>query len=135
LGKNSLIQQAVKTYVDTLQGDGPWVIGIKGLGLFGVLSGMFAGVTLNDQPFTATGVNTTKFKATTGIPPSDWLNPNFDDSAWAAGTALAASDCTSRQHMWGGPFFQTLSAQSPNQTILASWLPNCSTLSCRHSPK
>jgi hypothetical protein len=111
--------------VDTLQGDGPWVIGIKGNDYGNNLAAMFVGVTLNDQPFTATGVNTTKFKATAGIPPSDWLNPNFDDSEWAAGSPLAA--CTSIQHLWGGDLLQTLREQSSNQTILPSWLHNCFT--------
>jgi hypothetical protein len=58
----------------------------------------------------------------------DWLNPNFDDSAWEACSALAASDCTSRQSEWGVSLLKTLSAQSPNQTLVASWLPNCSTV-------
>jgi hypothetical protein len=61
----------VTTIVDVLEGSGLWVIGIKGKNN-GTLSGMFVGVTLNYQPFTVTGVNTTKFKATTRIPPSDW---------------------------------------------------------------
>jgi hypothetical protein len=56
--------------VDVLEGNGPWVIGIKG-NASSSIAGMFAAITLNDEPFTATGVSNTLFKATSNTVQKD----------------------------------------------------------------
>lgn len=118
----------VKTYNVALQGSGPWVIGIHGKD-YGVISGLFAGVTLNGQPFTATGIASTKFTASIEKPADNWLDPAFDASSWKTGADLAAADCTNP--IWGnndGQFYGRLTAQMPEQPIAASWLPSCASV-------
>ena len=116
----------VKTHTISLEGEGPWVVGVHGLD-YGVISGLFAGVSLDGAPFTATGVESTKFKATIDKPADNWLDPTFDDSTWSTGAALANADCTN--DIWDrvsdGQFGPRLSSQMPEQTIKASWLPSC----------
>jgi hypothetical protein len=113
--------------VDVLEGNGPWVIGIKG-NASSSIAGMFAAITLNDEPFTATGVSNTLFKATSNTVQKDWLNPNYDEPDWASGIALKTSDCKSLQEFWGDLLI-ALREKSPNQEVGASWLPNCSSAS------
>jgi hypothetical protein len=81
---------------------------------------MFAGITINDQYFTSTGYNTTLFKATTSIPPSDWLETTFDDSGWATGSPSSA--CS-----YSVGVKQGFNQMTPYPDIRPSWLPNCST--------
>ena len=126
-GPNNYID--VKTYYTTVQGDGPWVVGIKGIDQGGY-SGMFAGISIDGSPFTSTGFSTTKFKATLTPPASDWLTTNYNSSAWKTGAALATADCTNT--IWnqnsGSTFDAKLVAHMPIQPIKASWLPGCSTV-------
>ena len=116
----------VKSYSTMMLGDGPWVVGIRATGDT-EFSGLFAGITLNGQPFTKTGVSSTKFKATTKMPPRKWLEPNFNTSQWKTGAELAPYGCTNLY--WdtksNGTFTQKLQEQMPEQTINASWLPGC----------
>ena len=118
----------VKTYTLNVTGYGPWVIGIRALDA-GVISGLFAGVSLDNLPYTATGFSDTKFRATLVKPDSDWLKPNYNVSTWERGAALATPDCTNP--IWDratdGAFSRRLYRQMPEQVIKASWLPGCST--------
>ena len=115
----------VKTYETKLKGSGPWVLGIEGKD-HGVVAGMFAGITINGQPYTATGSASTKFYATETKPDLNWLDTNYDISSWKSGPALTPPDCNSP--VWASTdanFWKRLAAQSPEQPIKASWLPGC----------
>ena len=116
----------VVSYKTNLTGTGPWVLGIIGTGS-GVVSGMFAGVTLNGIPYSATGLADTEIKATVTQPASDWLSWTYDASSWEP--ARAKADCSTA--LWdkasNGAFTNRLKNQMPLQPMNASWLPSCST--------
>ena len=119
----------VKTYTASLKGPGPFVIGIHGKDV-GVISALFAGITINGKPYTATGYNTTKFHATTVKPDLNWLDASYNVTGWKSGSALATPDCTNSiwENSSKGEFGKRLHAQMPEQSIKASWLPGCSTI-------
>ena len=116
----------VKTHTISVEGEGPYVIGVHGVD-YGVISGLFAGVTLDGKPYSSTGIETTKFKGSIEKPADNWLDPTFDDSTWQGGAALAPADCN--DPIWdnasGGQFTTSLTTQMPEQLIKASWLPSC----------
>ena len=119
----------VKTHEAVLHGKGPWVVGIHGVDR-GVISGMFAGITVNGKPYTATGFAHTKFAATLAKPELNWLDTNYNASSWKTGASLATADCT--DDIWNkssnGKFGPRFKAQMPEQDIKASWLPGCKTI-------
>ena len=119
----------VKTYNHTLTGKGPWVVSIIGED-FGVISGLFAGVSVDGSPYAATGNSRTMFMATTTKPESNWMSPNYNPSSWSTGPSLSPPSC--QDSIWdrvtGGQLSLKLKNQMPEQTIKASWLPDCSTV-------
>jgi hypothetical protein len=109
-----------------LYGDGPWVLGVTAVDV-GVLAGLFAALSINDNLFAVTGVHNDLWKATDKGLPSNWLDVNFDDSQWISGSALTNANCLAGEATWNSvsPGFMDKVKTAAKSEIHAIWLNSC----------
>ena len=125
-----LIQAHIRTFTETLRGTGPWVLAIKGYdeGVFkGWFPGIFAGVKINGEAFTVTGVEETKFLGTNVTQPDNWTTPSFRvNSIWkdAEGQRAARLTCMPVARRFGKDFAKKL-RDSHTPAIGGIFLPDC----------
>ncbi|KAH6564814.1 hypothetical protein BASA62_007699 [Batrachochytrium salamandrivorans] len=88
--------QNVVTYNKNVSGEGPWLIGIKESN-YGDVSGLFAVVSFDGVPYSATGKPNNKFRMTPTTPADGWeTDLDFADSSWFTQTYNSCNDYDSR---------------------------------------
>ncbi|KAJ1343371.1 hypothetical protein BSLG_002397 [Batrachochytrium salamandrivorans] len=113
--------QNVVTYNKNVSGEGPWLIGIKESN-YGDVSGLFAVVSFDGVPYSATGKPNNKFRMTPTTPADGWeTDLDFADSSWFTQTYNSCNDYDSR---WS-TLFQNFRNVTDGEIAYAMWYPNC----------
>lgn len=113
----------ISNYTVPLKGDGPWVVGIE-VTKSGESAALFSSIFLNDRPYTATGSNSTKFKALSNAP-SNWLDVGYNDKNWATGSAITHGECLVYSMILMNRGLNRINELSPGLPIRGSWYPKC----------
>jgi hypothetical protein len=107
------------TFEEDLQGNGPWVIGVKTQNQANIAA-FWASVYLEGQPFTSTGVASTQFEVSQ-VDHSDWLNPSFSSNDFKKN--YFSQDCIENRDIWGND--RAFKDLTPSMEVHGTWFPNC----------
>ncbi|KAH6583457.1 hypothetical protein BASA60_001444 [Batrachochytrium salamandrivorans] len=120
----------IKTYTQTVTGNGPWQIGIHATDT-GWVAGMFATVWVDDKVFSTTAQADNKFRMTKDQQGPGWdTSPYFFEGKWKAQTE---DICANRNYKWSS-FLPEMDRMTAPRTARAMWFPNCESSASESSP-
>ncbi|KAJ1339987.1 hypothetical protein BSLG_005313 [Batrachochytrium salamandrivorans] len=114
----------IKTYSQTVTGNGPWQIGIHATDT-GWVAGMFATVWVDDKVFSTTAQADNKFRMTKDQQGPGWdTSPYFFEGKWKAQTE---DICANRNYKWSS-FLPEMDRMTAPRTARAMWFPTAKAL-------
>ncbi|KAH6593711.1 hypothetical protein BASA50_007147 [Batrachochytrium salamandrivorans] len=120
----------IKTYTQTVTGNGPWQIAIHAIDT-GWVAGMFATVWVDDKVFSTTAQADNKFRMTKDQQGPGWnTSPYFFEGKWKAQTEDV---CASRNYKWS-TFLPEMDRMTAPRAARAMWFPNCESSASESSP-
>ncbi|KAH6588604.1 hypothetical protein BASA50_010634 [Batrachochytrium salamandrivorans] len=120
----------IKTYTQTVTGNGPWQIGIYATDT-GWFAGMFATVWVDDKVFSTTSQANNKFRMSKDQQGPGWdTDPYFFEGKWKAQTEDL---CAKRNYKWSS-FMPEMNRMTAPHTARAMWFPNCDSSASESSP-
>ncbi|KAH9271174.1 hypothetical protein BASA83_006719 [Batrachochytrium salamandrivorans] len=120
----------IKTYTQTVTGNGPWQIAIYATDT-GWVAGMFATVWVDDKVFSTTAQADNKFRMSKDQQGPGWdTSPYFFEGKWKAQTEDL---CAKRNYKWSS-FMPEMNRMTAPHTARAMWFPNCDSTASESRP-